>query len=136
MNINEKEVIKKRKKAGSLLNREKLDEEQREKNIERKNQKKQTKNLNEESKQRRNIKLLIEQSLEEMKSQIATQFEEIFLKEISDLKTEGLFYKCQYLGLTLDEVAKRGIKNLGKEGWVHCFDSDNKIYFQKIKNKE
>lgn len=51
------------------------------------------------------------------------------------LKDEGLLYKAEYMELTMSDIAKKGIKNLGRQGWRYCFsvgeEDRQKFIFQK-----
>ena len=85
-----------------------------------------------QSKLTREMKVFIGQLVDSLKQEITSDMEKVFQQEIKKLNSDGLFYSCKYLVLTIDEVAHRGIKNLGKEGWVFCYINNEKLTFMKM----
>lgn len=123
---------KKRGKAGIEFSKEKLLQEQEERNEYKRNKRKEMKDENEKTKLSRQMKLYIDQVLNEKKNEIIEKFENVFREEVKKLNKEGLFYNCEYLTLSMDEIAKRGIKNLGQKGWIYSFELNGKIVFRRI----
>mgnify|MGYP001568869960 CR=1 FL=1 len=130
---NPKEEKRKRKKAGSLLSKEKLFEEERTRRAEKRKQKKENKDEVQKSKLTREMKTYISQVINEMKQELVSTMEETFKQEIKKLKKDGLFYGCEYLALSSDEIANRGgIKKIGEKGWVYSFELNGKMIFMRM----
>lgn len=126
------EKQKRRGKAGIEYSKEKMLEKGKEIEKEKRIKKKQMKEENDSTKLTRQMKLYIDQVLSEKKSEIVETFENVFKEEVKKLSKDGLFYSCEYLTLSMDEIAKRGIKNLGAKGWIYSFELNGKIVFRRI----
>lgn len=132
--LNRKKADKKSKRRTKVrMSAEKIIEQENSLRREKRKNRKEVKLEIETSKISRQVRDALEHTINEFASNLEKAFEKRFEENLKRLNTDGIFYKCEYLELEVSEIAKRGIKNLGKEGWIYSFDLNDKMIFRRIK---
>lgn len=110
-----------------LSNLEKKVEER----IEKKAQKELRVEIENDSKKEMEGLSFLEKRFAELEKEILSKMDSKIDAVVNTLRNEGKYYGFKYYDFTIDEVAQKGIKKLGEEGYRFVFDINNKLIFIK-----
>jgi DNA mismatch repair ATPase MutS len=104
-----------------------------EKKVEEKEQRKEKRELKveteQESKKEAEEISFIENRFKELEKEIVSKMNDKIDSVVDVLRNEGKYYGFKYHDFSVDDVAKKGIKKLGEEGYRYVFELNGKLVF-------
>jgi len=92
--------------------------------------------IEQESKKEMSDLSFIEKRFAELEKVLISKMNDKIDSVVDTLRNEGKYYGFKYYEFTIDEVAHKGIKKLGEEGYKFVFDINNKLVFIKDGGKK